>query len=139
MSFRFVVLALGLLGELAEVFLGTQSVRQAESLRVNHAIGQRDVLGFQVAVDGGVGGIIPSLPLSFAHKGLCALVVAFQQVIEFVQDDSRGLVSAHALQSDFVVVQPPVLIDCQRAESRSRRRDHRQDGVTGEGPVTAGS
>jgi hypothetical protein len=83
------------LGELAEVFLGAKAVRQAKTLGVNHAVGQRDALGLQVTVDGRVGDVVPRLLLPFSYDGSGTFVVAFQQVIEFVQDDASGLISAH--------------------------------------------
>jgi hypothetical protein len=65
-------------------------------------------------------------------------VVAFQQMIQFVQDQSGSLFGAEPLQGGFVLVQPPVLIHGQRAETGTRDRDHRQNGMAGEGPMATG-
>ena len=84
--------------------------------------------------------MIPRVPpgLVVADHLSAPLVVAFQQVVQFMQDQPGSLFGAHLLHGCFVVVQPPVLVHGQRAEPRTRNRDHRQDGMAGKGPVAAG-
>ena len=57
---------------------------------------------------------------------VAAPVVAFQQVVEFVQDQPGSLFGAKPLQDGLVEVQPPVLVHGQRSQPRTRDRDERK-------------
>ena len=111
-----------LLDDLAEVFFRAESRRQVELFWIDDAVGQRDALRSQIAVDACVGGVVPSLPLGtvLTDHRLAAPVMAFEQVVEFVQDDSGGLFVANLRKHRFVEVQPPVLVHGQPTTSFSR-------------------
>ncbi len=66
--------------------------------------------------------MVPRVPAGslVADHLLAAFVVAFQQVVQFVQDQAGSLLGAHLLHGGFVVVQPPVLVHGQRAQTGTR-------------------